>query len=167
MKLALLVVAMALTAAPAMGDSQRPRVGKLAAVGFQHGSAELIVRTDTPVARELGEVAAWAAENPDGLLVLDGHADTRGSRKTNKRLSLARAKAVRLQLLELGVDPNQIVIAAFGETARSERKVVVWGTRAGMKAIVARSKAQGMPVFDAGVLSRADLHPQPGAVATK
>ena len=170
MKLALIVAAMALTAAPAMGQphkSQRPRVGQLAAVPFDHGSAQLTAHTDTTLARDLGEVAAWAQENPDGLLVLDAHTDRTGSKKVNKQLSLERAKAVRDQLLLLDVDPNQIVIAAFGESSKSARKVVVWGTRAGMKAIVARSKARGVPVFDAGVLSRADLNPQPGAVATR
>lgn len=113
--------------------SQHPRVGQLAAVTFEHGSAELVVRADTPLARELGEVAAWAAEHPDGLLVLDGHADRNGPCRINRRLSLERAKVVRDQLLALDVDPNQIVIAAFGESGpqtKRNRTVVVWVTSA-------------------------------------
>jgi outer membrane protein OmpA-like peptidoglycan-associated protein len=169
----IVTLALAIAATPAVAgqkSSQHPRVGQLAAVDFAHGSAELAVRSDTELARDLGEVAAWAAENPDGLLVLDGHADRSGPSRVNKRLSLERAKFVRERLVALDVDPNQIVIAAFGETgpkSTRNRKVVVWGTRAGLKAVAARSHARGEPVLTAGLLSRADLAPQPGAVAKR
>jgi outer membrane protein OmpA-like peptidoglycan-associated protein len=171
MKALLTVIALAIAATPAAANpksSQHPRVGQLASVEFKHGSADLVVRADTSLARDLGEVAAWAAENPDGLVVLDGHADRKGPRRVNRKLSLDRAKVVRDQLIELTVDPNQIVIAAFGETgpkAQRNRKVVVWGTRAGLKAVAARSHARGEVVLTAGLLSPADLPPQPGVVA--
>ncbi len=173
MKALLSVIALAIAATPAAADtksSQHPRVGQLASVEFKHGSADLVVRADTSLARDLGEVAAWATENPDGLIVLDGHADRSGPRRVNRKLSLARATIVRDQLIELAVDPNQIVIAAFGETGprrHRDRKVVVWGTRAGLKAVAARSHARGEVVLTAGLISRADLAPQPGVVATQ
>lgn len=147
----LLLVAGALVGAPAFAQSQRPRIGELATFTFSRGSADFVVRADEPDARELGEIAAWAQENPDGLLVLDGHADRRGSKPANIRISLDRAKAVRDKLLVMGVDPGQILIAAYGEKHAREnardRKVVVWGTRSGMPAVLQRAKAKGRVVL--------------------
>jgi outer membrane protein OmpA-like peptidoglycan-associated protein len=141
----------ALVGAPAHAQSQRPRIGELATFTFARGSADFVVRADEPGAREIGEIAGWTVENPDGLLVLDGHADRRGNAAANIRLSLDRAKAVRNKLIEAGVDPAQIVIAAYGEKHASEntrdRKVVVWGTRSGMAAVMQRAKAKGRVVL--------------------
>lgn len=148
--------------------SQHPRVGQLATIEFAHDSAELAVHTDSPVGRDLGRIAAWGLENPDGLIVLDGHADRTGPADHNVRLSLQRARTVRDELIDLGIDPDQIVIAAFGETGprgRENRRVVVWGTRAGLDAVVARSAARGEPVIRAGLVTEADRRPRPGAAA--
>jgi len=138
------VVALALGLTASAGADQRTsqsaRVGELGSVEFAHGSAALGPEAD------LAMVADWAYDHPDGLVVLDGHADPTGARDVNLRLSFARAKAVREKLTNLGVDPDHIVIAAFGkdgpQSAR-DRRVVAWGTRAGMKAVVARSRAFG------------------------
>lgn len=141
----------ALVVAPAYAQSQRPRIGELATFTFDRGSSDFVVRADEPGARELGEIAGWAQENPDGLLVLDGHADRHGNAASNIRLSLDRAKAVRDKLINTGVDPGQIVIAAYGEKHANEntrdRKVVVWGTRSGMAAVMQRAKAKGRVVL--------------------
>lgn len=146
-----LCLAGALVLAPAHAQSQRPRIGELATFTFDRGSSDFVVRADEPSARELGEIAGWAIENPDGLLVLDGHADRHGGRPANMRLSLDRAKAVRDKLIDTGVDPGQIVIAAYGEKHGREntrdRKVVVWGTRSGMAAVMQRAKAKGRVVL--------------------
>src|SRR5262245_39274121 len=75
-------------------SSQHPRVGQLAELTFATGSAELPI-TDPRLTDKLGLVIAWADEHPDGLLVLDGHADPRGTAPFNVRLSTMRAKAVR------------------------------------------------------------------------
>ncbi|HZJ62638.1 MAG TPA: OmpA family protein, partial [Kofleriaceae bacterium] len=67
--------------------------------------------------------------------VLDGHADRVGSEPVNLHLSMQRAKAVRDRLIAAGVDPDQLVVAAFGEHGhRHERTVVVWATRTGPRA---------------------------------
>jgi outer membrane protein OmpA-like peptidoglycan-associated protein len=127
------------------------RIGELATFTFDRGSADFGVRSDEPRSRELGEIAGWAVQNPDGLLVLDGHADRRGNAAANIRLSLDRAKAVRDKLIQTGVDPGQILIAAYGEKHAHEntrdRKVVVWGTRSGMAAVMKRAKAKGRVVL--------------------
>jgi outer membrane protein OmpA-like peptidoglycan-associated protein len=133
-------------------SSQHPRVGYLAELRFDSGSSALRDR-DERAKLDLGRVAAWANENPDALLVLDGHADKSGPAPTNVRLSLARAQAVRDELVGLGVDPHQLVIAAFGERgprARGNRRVVIWGTRAGMTTVAARSVARNRAAFFTG-----------------
>jgi outer membrane protein OmpA-like peptidoglycan-associated protein len=164
MKIALAALAFALAATPAIAQpnkSQHPRVGQLAELKFKTGSAELALNIEP----QLAAVATWARTNPDGLVVLDGHADARGPSTRNVRLSLRRAHAVRRQLVASGVDPDQLVIAAYGEDGPRRRKVVIWGTRAGMDAVVARTLKRGHAVIWSGVITEMDRRPQPGAVA--
>lgn len=59
--------------------------------------------------------AEFLATHPDITIVLEGHADERGSREYNIALGEKRAKAV-MQLLTLqGVAPNQVQVISFGE----------------------------------------------------
>lgn len=163
--------------------SQHPRVGQLAELTFAPGSAELAVEVDARFRDKLGQAIAWAEEHPDGLLVLDGHADPAGEQARNVRLSLRRARAVRDQLVAAGANPDQIVIAAFGEDERAAkrdrsrvrhgrrataspgnpRRVVIWGTRSGMDAVVARTLIGGDAVIWNGPVSEPERQPQPGA----
>ena len=129
--------------------SQHPRVGQLAELTFAPGSAEVVFDTNGKVAAKLDQAASWAHDNPDGLVVLDGHADAVGTEPMNVRLSLQRAKAVRERLVAAGVDPDQIMIAAFGEDGpRHDRSVVVWATRTGERAVVARTLSRGGDLGD-------------------
>ncbi|RZO85276.1 MAG: peptidoglycan-associated lipoprotein [Kiritimatiellaceae bacterium] len=50
-----------------------------------------------------------------GGVILEGHADERGSRDYNLSLGERRALAVRSYLIELGVNPSQIQTRSFGE----------------------------------------------------
>jgi outer membrane protein OmpA-like peptidoglycan-associated protein len=125
------------------------RVGQLAAVPFAVGSAELVFDTDGKVAAKLAQAASWAHENPDGMIVLDGHADRSGREPVNVQLSLARAKAVRERLIAAGVDPDQILIAAFGEKGpRHDRSVLVWATRTGERGVVTPTPNRGGDLAD-------------------
>jgi outer membrane protein OmpA-like peptidoglycan-associated protein len=123
----LLVAVLAASVADARPSrSQHPRVGQLTEVSFATGSASLA----EPTSQELGEVASWAQENPDGIVVLNGHA-RRGEARNVVALSMQRARVVRDQLVQLGVDPDIIVIAAFGSDGpqhADDRRVTVWGT---------------------------------------
>ena len=68
---------------------------------------------------ELGLIethALYLMENPDQVLVLEGHADERGSDEYNKILGQSRAVAVRNVLLSQGISPRQIKIVSYGET---------------------------------------------------
>jgi len=133
------VVAAMLAAAPAPAQpSQHPRIGRLAELTFDTGSAKV-----AGAEQQLGSVAAWARSNPDAHVVLDGHADRRGTTPANAKLSLARARAVREQLIVLGVDPDQIYIAAYGETGAQKlnnRRVTIWGTRSNVEVVAMRSR---------------------------
>jgi outer membrane protein OmpA-like peptidoglycan-associated protein len=134
--------------------SQHPRVGELTEIDFTIGSARISVDNND----RLGQIAGWAAQNPDGLIVLDGHADTTGSSPKNVELSLKRAEAVRDELVSLHIDPDRIVIAAFGDTGpqRSKiaenRRVTVWGTHEGLDAVVARLEATHARIVAPGAI---------------
>jgi outer membrane protein OmpA-like peptidoglycan-associated protein len=163
-----LVVTGATTAALAEPKpSQHPRVGQLAELTFPRGSAELAIDPDAKLQDKLGQVLAWATAHPDGLLVLDGHADRTGPARFNVQLSLERARTVRDQLITAGANPDQIVIAAFGEDGpRRDRSVVIWGTRAGMDAVIARTLTSGHAVLWSGPIEP-EREPQPGVVARR
>lgn len=132
--LAVLASLMVATAANAQPPemSRNPRVGLLAEFRFHAGSARLPDASGS----QLGRVAAWAEENFDGLLVLDGHADRTGPARGNVRLSLQRAQLVRDQLIALGVDPDQIVVTAFGSEGRKAGRVAIWGTRNSLQQVI-------------------------------
>jgi outer membrane protein OmpA-like peptidoglycan-associated protein len=137
------LIAICLSASAANAQPTNARVGQLAEVRFERGSAELPVMAREQTQRSLGSVAAWALENPDGTVVIDGHADRAGSSPQNARLSLRRAAHVRDELVEdYGLNPEQIVIAGYGGHG-ARQQVVIWGTRTG--AAVARRSSRVVP----------------------
>jgi outer membrane protein OmpA-like peptidoglycan-associated protein len=99
--------------------------GLLAEINYPEGQARLPEATSG----QLRRIAAWADDNFDGYVVIDGHADRSGPEAGNTKLALRRARIVRDQLLALGVDPSQLTISAFGSENRPKARVAVWGTR--------------------------------------
>lgn len=61
------------------------------------------------------EHARYLAENPSASMVLEGHADERGSREYNLALGENRALAVRRQLVLLGASADQVRTVSYGE----------------------------------------------------
>ena len=59
--------------------------------------------------------AEYVGNNLGMALVLEGHADERGTREYNLSLGESRAKAVAEIFLELGVSENAIRIISYGE----------------------------------------------------
>lgn len=59
--------------------------------------------------------ARLLSENPDLTVVLEGHADERGSREYNLALGERRAKAIERMLNLQGVAKEQIQVISFGE----------------------------------------------------
>jgi hypothetical protein len=118
--------------------SQHPRIGELAQLPFETGSADLPIGSE----RALGEIAAWAQANPDGHVVIEGHADGLGTARSNLALSLRRADSVRVQLITLGIEPEQIIVAGHGESTLG-RRVSVWCSRASVDSIEHRLEDRG------------------------
>lgn len=141
MKIIILMTAMFATA-PARAEpaqmSQHPRVGELCEIDFQRDSVRFPDADD----ERLGRIAGWAQQHPDGLIVLDAFADDDRDPATNVRLALLRAKSIRDELMFLDVDPDQVVLAAFG--GEGGRRVVVWSTHHELPVVI-------------GVLAQADV----------
>lgn len=129
MKVLVMLALAATTVAAEPRSTQNPRVGLLAELEFPEGSSRL----PDAAGSQLGRVAAWAEENFDGVVVLDGHSDKSG----DIRLSWRRARLVRDQLLALGVDPDQIMISAFGPEKGRRARVAVWGTHNSVEQMLA------------------------------
>ncbi|HXF95806.1 MAG TPA: OmpA family protein, partial [Gemmatimonadales bacterium] len=63
----------------------------------------------------LDEVAASLVANPEIRIEIAGHTDNTGSEAANRRLSQARADAVRAYLASKGVVPDRMVARGYGE----------------------------------------------------
>jgi peptidoglycan-associated lipoprotein len=102
-------------------------------------SVDLLFATDSaelkPSAHhDLVKLAQWAKCTPKGALILEGHADPRGTQAYNMKLSGERAAIVRQQLLQMGVPSDHIVVTIYGKngpdrsTFAEERRVTVRAT---------------------------------------
>jgi outer membrane protein OmpA-like peptidoglycan-associated protein len=83
-------------------------------------STPILFETNKTVVHEaslpvLETAAKTMTEDPNGIIVIHGHADSRGSATYNKGLSRRRALAVKNQLVKMGADPKRIKIIAHGE----------------------------------------------------
>ncbi|MCK5384481.1 MAG: OmpA family protein [Alphaproteobacteria bacterium] len=63
----------------------------------------------------LDAIAQEVAKNPPTQVVVDGHADTSGSKEYNKRLAFKRANAVRDALTQRGINESLMVVDSSGE----------------------------------------------------
>ena len=59
--------------------------------------------------------AEWLAQNASTNLVIEGHADERGTREYNMALGERRANAVKEFLVLQGVSPGLIEVISYGE----------------------------------------------------
>jgi outer membrane protein OmpA-like peptidoglycan-associated protein len=64
----------------------------------------------------LQEIKRILDENPLASILIEGHASTDGSEKSNLDLSLRRAESVKSKLIELGIGESRIKVNALGET---------------------------------------------------
>ncbi|MCP4327775.1 MAG: peptidoglycan-associated lipoprotein Pal [Alphaproteobacteria bacterium] len=65
--------------------------------------------------------AKWMQGNPAVTVVVEGHADERGTREYNLALGERRADSARNYLVALGVQPGRISVVSYGK----ERPAVV------------------------------------------
>ena len=80
-------------------------------IRFKTGSASIDVGNDELLTR-LAEVA----QSCPGKMTVQGHTDDRGDAIANQALSVARAHAVRDELIRRGVETNPISAVGFGES---------------------------------------------------
>lgn len=78
---------------------------------FQTASADLTESAKS----DLWKLAQWARCNPHAAVILEGHADPRGTQNFNLKLSAERAAKVRAKLLSMGVPSDRIVMTIYGE----------------------------------------------------
>ena len=88
---------------------------KLAQVGdtvnFGFDSAELTVSARSTLNRQ----AAFLNLNPDVMIVIEGHADERGTREYNLALGERRATAVRDYLVAKGINSARVRTVSYGK----------------------------------------------------
>ncbi len=65
--------------------------------------------------------AEWLNQNPNAVLIVEGHCDERGTREYNLALGERRAEAVRAFLVGAGVDESRLQTVSYGK----ERPVAV------------------------------------------
>ena len=88
---------------------------KLARVGntvyFDFDSAALSYEAQVTLSRQL----AFLQLNPEAVVVIEGHADERGTREYNLALGDRRASAARDYLLAKGIDAARIRTVSYGK----------------------------------------------------
>ena len=88
---------------------------KLAQVGdtvnFEFDSAELTVSARSTLNRQ----SAFLSVNPDLMIVIEGHADERGTREYNLALGERRATAVRDYLVAKGINSARVRTVSYGK----------------------------------------------------
>ena len=128
---ALLVLVVALAACGRNGTG----VGNLGPGGGPPGSQQeflvtvgdrVFFETDssslTPTATAtLDKQATWLGHYTNYKILIEGHADERGTREYNIALGARRAQAVRSYLASRGIDPNRMRTISYGK----ERPVAV------------------------------------------
>ena len=63
----------------------------------------------------LRKQAGWLRENSDVTVVLEGHADERGTREYNLALGERRANAAKDYLMTYGISSNRISVISYGK----------------------------------------------------
>ncbi len=63
----------------------------------------------------LQRTLSWFEQEPDSNLIIEGHADQRGTQAYNMVLAKKRAVAVQDYLSHLGVDPTRMAVISYGK----------------------------------------------------
>ena len=102
------------TSSSSSDDAMTP-AEKLARVGntvyFDFDSAALSYDAEVTLSRQL----AFLQLNPEAVVVIEGHADERGTREYNLALGDRRASAARDYLLAKGIDAARIRTVSYGK----------------------------------------------------
>ena len=77
--------------------------------------------------QELDKLSFYLQTNPENMVRLNGHTDSRGSEQYNFRLSENRALSAKNYLLNRGVEDFRILIKEFGETTPIAKNSLLGG----------------------------------------
>jgi peptidoglycan-associated lipoprotein len=102
-------------AAPGTPREFSQRVGDT--VHFETDSADLTAQARAILAAQ----AQWLRQYPQPAILIEGHADERGTREYNIALGAKRAEATRTFLAANGIDPRRMRTISYGK----ERPVAV------------------------------------------
>jgi outer membrane protein OmpA-like peptidoglycan-associated protein len=75
---------------------------------------------------QLSTTAQWLRHHPSYRLVIEGHTDHLGSFTYNEQLAQRRAQAVYDGLVKLGIDPDRMLLAIYGES--DDRQATLFAT---------------------------------------
>jgi peptidoglycan-associated lipoprotein len=70
---------------------------------------------DTEDQQTLQSQARWLAQYPNKRIIVEGHADERGTRDYNLALGERRANSAKNYLVALGIAPSRIQVVSFGK----------------------------------------------------
>lgn len=96
-------------------EAQQTERGLLVTLGdvlFETGKSELL----PTAAPRLDKLAEFLRQYPDRRLLVEGYTDAVGSEDYNLQLSQRRAEAVRMALVQRGIDPLRITTRGYGES---------------------------------------------------
>jgi peptidoglycan-associated lipoprotein len=82
---------------------------------FDYDKHELRPDAITALQADSGELRDIIVQYPDYKLVIEGHADERGSEAYNLALGDARAKAARDYLAQVGIPADQLTVVSYGK----------------------------------------------------
>lgn len=70
---------------------------------------------DAQAREKLREQAQWLMENPMPTVIIEGHADSRGTDEYNLALGSRRAESVKNFLTKVGVPASRLITISYGE----------------------------------------------------
>ncbi|MBN1929995.1 MAG: PKD domain-containing protein [Desulfobacterales bacterium] len=65
--------------------------------------------------KQIPRLSEILIKDPELILEICGHTDSRGSAQYNRSLSMKRAQAVKEKFIQQGIAPNQIIVKGYGE----------------------------------------------------
>lgn len=92
-------------------QTERGLVLTLSDVLFDTGKADL----KSGATRAAEQLSAFLKKYPERKLMIEGFTDSVGAESYNQQLSERRANAVRIALLDRGIDPGRMNVRGFGE----------------------------------------------------
>jgi outer membrane protein OmpA-like peptidoglycan-associated protein len=103
---------------------------------------------------QVQQAAQWLETHPGYRIVIEAHTDASGAAAYNAGLATRRARAVRDEIVKLGIAPDRVVAAIYGEAkpqardrfAASNRVVIMYATTMTPKQIINRTLPIGTAV---------------------